>query len=87
MAGSELCEERRRLLDSYARATGELSLLGCEVSKAAISYEAAAFQRAWDRCESVRRRCAEIRHELTRHMEEHGCCLHLFGDKPASEQG
>jgi uncharacterized SAM-dependent methyltransferase len=87
MAGTGICDERRRLLDSYARATSELTFFGREVSNAAISYEADAFQRAWDHCESVRQRCAAIRHELTRHIQEHGCSLHLFSDKPAGEQG
>jgi hypothetical protein len=73
-----ICAYRQALLDSYGDATGDLLQRGRALAVAAASYEADAFQRLWDACETARQRCASIRHELMAHMQEHGCELNLF---------
>jgi hypothetical protein len=73
-----ICCERQRLLDAYGKASSDLFQSGRALAAAAASYEADVFQRLWDRCETARGRCADIRHQLTTHMHEHGCELGLF---------
>ena len=76
---SGICPERQKLLDAYGEATGDFILRGRELAAVAMSYESNIFQRAWDRCEVARRRCADLRHQLVAHMEDHSCLLDLFG--------
>ena len=73
-----ICRERQTLLDAYGEATNDLFQRGRALAAAATSYEADVFQLLWDRCETARQHCAEIRHTLTKHMKEHGCELGLF---------
>ena len=79
MAAVATCRERQRLLDAYGRAAADLVQKGRALATVAASYEADLFQRSWESCETARRLCATIRHELTTHMQEHGCDLGLFG--------
>ena len=67
------CLERSRLLEEYANAIAKFAELGRDLSNVAISYEADAFKKAWDRCDKARQVCVELRHMLTQHMMEHGC--------------
>ena len=85
MARIRICSERQRLLDAYSEASRDLFQGGRALAAAATSYEADAFQRLWDRCESARQRCAGIRHQLTTHMHDHGCELGLFAGSAAEE--
>jgi hypothetical protein len=78
MARIGICPERQRLLEAYGKATAVLFEKGRLLSAAAASYEADMFQRSWDVCEAARQQCADIRHELSAHMREHGCELGLF---------
>jgi hypothetical protein len=86
MTGLGICSERQKLLDAYGAATREFILRGRELATTALSYEADIFQGAWDRCEDARRRCADLRHQLVAHMEDHSCLLDLFGAAQADEQ-
>jgi len=85
MARIGICRERQKLLDAYSEASRDLFQGGRALAAAATSYEADVFQRLWDRCEIARRRCADIRHQLTAHMHDHGCELGLFA-KGAGEE-
>ena len=78
-----ICRERQRLLDAYGDAAADFIRRGRAVADVAISYEADLFQRTWQECEAARIRCAELRHDLTAHMQEHGCLLNLFTGKRA----
>lgn len=78
MTGVGICPERQRLLNSYGEATKAFYLRGRELTDVALSYESDIFQRAWDRCENARQRCADLRHELVAHMQDHSCFLNLF---------
>ena len=82
MARIATCPERQRLLDAYGRAASDLFQQGRALAALAVSYEADLFQRSWDRCECARQHCASIRHELTTHMQEHGCDFGLFSSVP-----
>jgi hypothetical protein len=86
MIGVAICPERQKLLDAYGEATREFILRGRELAATALSYETDLFQRAWDRCEDARRRCADVRHQLVTHMEDHSCLLDLFGAAEAEGQ-
>ena len=81
-----ICRERQRLLDAYGEATRDFTQRGRALAAAALSYEASFFQRSWDLCESARVRCANLRHQLTAHMQEHGCVLELFTPENTPEQ-
>jgi hypothetical protein len=83
MSYTGTCRERQTLLDAYAAATSDLSREGRALAVAATSYEAEIFQRMWDHCETARQRCADLRHQLAAHMQEHGCQLGMFGSAPA----
>ena len=69
----QLLRERRRLLDQYGEATRAYSKSGRALSDGAVSYEADMFNRAWEASQRAWRECARLRHELHRHMIEHGC--------------
>ena len=80
-----ICRRREKLLDDYGAVTAEFRERARAVAAAAISYEAPHFQRLWDSCEAARLRCAQIRHELTADIQEHGCQLDLFNSSPGEQ--
>ena len=75
MATRMFCPERKRLLNIYSQATAQLSMLVSNLAEQAGSYEAAAFDRAWERCEEARFLCSQIEQQLYEHLREHRCAV------------
>ena len=71
------CPERLRLLNIYSQAAAQLSMQVSELADKAGSYEAAAFDRAWERCEEARCLCGQIEQQMYDHLREHRCAIEV----------
>jgi hypothetical protein len=66
------CAECSRLLGQYRKGVMALAEAGKGVSKCATSYEADAFNKAWEASQAAWHECSRLRHLLNEHMAQHG---------------
>jgi hypothetical protein len=67
------CEEKNRLLEAYATATGAVAKAAIALRAVAATNNHAAFEASLAQSEEARKSAEEARLALRRHSQLHGC--------------